>query len=242
MEGIDLKGKVAVVTGGTRGIGRAIARTLLAEGMHVAVCGRDGAAAERAADELSRDASGRAIGGACDVADEQAAAAFVERAAAELGRIDVLVNNAGVGGFASIAEMTPADFRRIIETNLVGVFNMCHAAVPHLRRAGGGYIVNISSLAGKNPFAGGAAYNASKFGLNGFSEAIMQDLRYDDIRVSYVMPGSVATEFGGNDPEAGEDWKLHADDVAQVVVDLLHFAPRALPSRVEIRPSRPKKG
>ena len=241
MAEIDLKGKVAVVTGGTRGIGRAIAQALVAEGMDVAVCGRDGAAAERAATELSDEGPGRAIGGACDVADETAAAAFVERAASELGRLDVLVNNAGVGGFASVTEMSPADFRRIIETNLVGVFNMCHAAVPHLKRGGGGYILNISSLAGKNPFAGGAAYNASKFGLNGFSEAMMQDLRYDDIRVSYIMPGSVATEFGGNDPEAGEDWKLHAEDVAQVVVDLLHFAPRALPSRVEIRPSRPKK-
>jgi NAD(P)-dependent dehydrogenase (short-subunit alcohol dehydrogenase family) len=241
MRDVDLTGRAAVVTGGSRGIGKAIARALVGEGMNVALCARDGAAAERAAEELTRRGPGRAIAGACDVADYYAAAAFVSRAAGDLGRLDVLVNNAGVGTFASVADMDPAEFRRVIDTNLVGVFNFCHAAIPAMRATGGGFIVNISSLAATNAFAGGAAYNASKFALTGFSEALMQDVRYDDIRVSYVMPGSVATEFAGNEPDAGADWKLAADDVAQVVVDLLRFDPRALPSRVELRPSRPKK-
>ncbi len=238
---MELSGKVAVVTGGSRGIGKSIAKMLVAEGLSVALCARDGAEAACVAEELTKQGPGRAIGSACDVAFYEGVAAFISRAKDEFGRIDVLVNNAGVGTFAPVPEMDPADFRRIIDTNLVGVFNFCHAAIPAMREAGGGFIVNISSLAGKNPFAGGAAYNASKFALNGFSEALMQDVRHDNIRVSYVMPGSVATEFGGNEPSAGADWKLHADDVAEVVLDLLKFDPRALPSRVEIRPSRPKK-
>jgi NAD(P)-dependent dehydrogenase (short-subunit alcohol dehydrogenase family) len=236
-----LTGQAAIVTGGSRGIGKAIARALVAEGVNVAICARDGAGAASAAAELTTRGPGRAIGSACDVADYQAAAAFVARATGEFGRLDVLVNNAGVGVFASVTDMDPADFRHVIDTNLVGVFNFCHAAIPAMRATGGGFIVNISSLAGKNAFSGGAAYNASKFGLNGFSEALMQDVRYDGIRVSYVMPGSVATEFGGGPSDAGADWKLHAEDIAEVVIDLVKSDPRALSSRVEMRPSRPKK-
>jgi NAD(P)-dependent dehydrogenase (short-subunit alcohol dehydrogenase family) len=236
-----LTGQAAIVTGGTRGIGRAIAKTLVSEGMNVALCGRDAVEAARVADELTGRGPGRAIGAACDVADYRSVAVFVTRTASELGRLDVLVNNAGIGIFSSVPDTSPEDFRRVIDTNLIGVFNFCHAAIPAMRATGGGYIVNISSLAGKNAFAGGAAYNASKFGLNGFSEALMQDVRYDDIRVSYVMPGSVATEFNGNDPGSGSDWKLHAEDVAEVVLNLLMSDPRALASRVELRPSRPKK-
>ena len=237
----DLKGQTAVVTGATRGIGRAIAEALVGEGMNVAICGRNRNDAEQAAAEFAERGPGRALGIDCDVADEGAVSAFIGRAAEEFGRLDVLINNAGIGSFTPAADMEPAEFRRVIETNLIGVFNCCHAAIPLMRRSGGGYIINISSLAGKNAFAGGTAYNASKFGLNGFSEALMQDVRYDNIRVSYIMPGSVATEFGNSDPDAGADWKLRPDDIAQVVVDLLRFDPRALPSRVEIRPSRPKK-
>ena len=166
---------------------------------------------------------------------------FVERVTSAFGRLDVLVNNAGIGGFAPISSMTPADFRLVIETNLLGTFHCCHAALPHLKQSGDGYIVNISSLAGKNAFPGGTAYNASKFGLNGFSEALMQDVRYDNIRVSYVCPGSVATEFNDREAAEGADWKLSADDVAQVVVDLLHIRNQALASCVELRPSRPRK-
>jgi 3-oxoacyl-[acyl-carrier protein] reductase len=207
----------------------------------VALCGRDGDAAARAAEELTARGPGRAIGSACNVTDYSAVATFVARATGELGRLDVLVNNAGIGASAPVDEMDPAEFRRVIDTNIVGVFNFCHAAIPSIRATGGGgFIVNISSLAGKSAFAGGAAYNASKFGLNGFSEALMQDVRHDGIRVSYVMPGSVATEFGGHASDEGADWKLLPDDVAEVVMNLLKSDPRALPSRVEIRPSRPK--
>jgi 3-oxoacyl-[acyl-carrier protein] reductase len=237
----ELKGKAAIVTGGTRGIGHAIAAAFLAEGIDVAICGRDEADAVRAAEALGSDGTGRAVGFGCDVTDYDAVSSFVDRAAGELGRLDILVNNAGIGGFASIVEMAPGDFRRVIETNLVGAFHCCHAAIPHLKRAGGGYIVNISSLAGKNAFAGGTAYNASKFGLNGFSEALMQDVRYDNIRVSYVCPGSVATEFNDREAAEGSDWKLWPEDIAQVVVDLLHVDNRALASCVEVRPSRPRK-
>jgi NAD(P)-dependent dehydrogenase (short-subunit alcohol dehydrogenase family) len=152
-----------------------------------------------------------------------------------------LINNAGIGVFLSVADLTPEQWRQVIDTNLTGVFNCCHAAIPFMKRKGGGYIINISSLAGKNPFKGGAAYNASKFGLNGFSEAIMQDLRYDNIRVSYVMPGSVNTQFGGSLHEADSAWKLAPEDVAQVVIDLLRHDPRCLPSCVEMRPSKPLK-
>jgi NAD(P)-dependent dehydrogenase (short-subunit alcohol dehydrogenase family) len=236
-----LTGQAAIVTGATRGIGRAIAKALVGEGVDVALCGRDATEAERTAVELSARGPGRAIGAACDVTDMKSVARFVARSASDLGRLDILVNNAGIGIFASVPDMDPDDFRRVIETNILGVFHMCHAAIPAIRATGGGFIVNISSLAGTNAFATGAAYNASKFGLNGFSEALMHDVRHDGIRVAYVMPGSVATEFAGNDPEGGSDWKLHPEDVADVVLGLLTSDPRALPSRVELRPSRPKK-
>ena len=165
----------------------------------------------------------------------------VEATVARFGGLDFLVNNAGVGVFSEVAEMTPEQWSRVIDTNLTGVFNACHAALPHLRRRGGGFIVNISSLAGKNAFAGGAAYCASKSGLNAFSEALMQEVRYDNIRVSYVMPGSVATGFAGNEETRGADWKSSPDDVAEVVLDLLRHPARSLASRVELRPSKPRK-
>lgn len=237
----SLKGKVAIVTGASRGIGLAIARGLTLEGVNVSMCGRTAPLVERRASELSTIGTARAIGSACDVANTEEAFQLVERTVDAFGRLDVLVNNAGIGIFAPVPDIDPADFRRVIETNIIGVFNMCHAAIPAMKRAGGGYIINISSLAGANAFAGGAAYNASKFGLNGFSEALMQDVRYDGIRVSYVMPGSVSTEFGGRDPGNGSDWKLSPEDVAQAVVDLLRFEPRALASRIELRPSQPPR-
>src|SRR5262249_33885186 len=151
-----------------------------------------------------------------------------------------VINNAGVGIFNDVASMTPEQWAEVIDTNLTGVFYACHAAIPHLRRRGAGFIINISSLAGKNPFASAAAYCASKAGLNAFSESLMQELRYEGIRVSYVMPGSVATGFSGN-PSGGADWKISPDEVADVVIGLLRHHPRSLPSRVELRPSRPRK-
>ncbi|MBK6314609.1 MAG: SDR family oxidoreductase [Blastocatellia bacterium] len=236
-----LAGKVAIVTGASRGIGLAISRALVLEGVSVAMCGRTAPLIERVAEDLTALGPGRALGFACDVASAEDSAAFVARTMEAFGRLDVLVNNAGIGIFAPVPDMDPADFRRVIETNVIGVFNMCHAGVPAMRRSGGGSIINISSLAGTNAFAGGAAYNASKFGLNGFSEALMHDVRYDGIRVSYVMPGSVSTEFAGNAPGAGADWKLAPEDVAEAVLDLLRFEPRALASRIELRPSQPRK-
>ena len=158
----------------------------------------------------------------------------------ELGAPDILVNNAGVGKFASVAALTIEDWMRVLETNLSGVFYCCHEALPRFEQSGGGYIINISSLAGRNAFAGGAAYNASKFGLNGFSEAMMLDHRNDNVRVSYIMPGSVATEFGSG---AGSQaaWKIAPQDIADIVIMLLRMPDRTLISRVEVRPSRPPK-
>ncbi len=172
-------------------------------------------------------------------ADEVARA--IDATVARFGGLDILINNAGIGVFASVAAMTAAQWTEVIETNLTGVFHACLAALPHLQRRGGGFIINISSLAGKNPFANGAAYCASKAGLNAFSEALMQEVRYDNIRVSYVMPGSVSTEFVGGDASKGADWKIAPEEVAEVVVNLLRHNPRSLPSRVELRPSKPKK-
>jgi 3-oxoacyl-[acyl-carrier protein] reductase len=155
--------------------------------------------------------------------------------------VDILVNNAGIGTFANVEEMSDDDWNRVLETNLTGVFYCCNAAIPEMRTRGGGWIINISSLAGKNAFVGGAAYCASKAGLNAFSEALMQEVRHDRIRVSYVMPGSVATEFSRGGSASGKDWKLASEDVARVVMDLLAHPDRSLPSRVELRPSMPPK-
>jgi 3-oxoacyl-[acyl-carrier protein] reductase len=165
---------------------------------------------------------------------------LVDQTIARFGRLDVLVNNAGIGAFVPVAEMQPEAWDDVIGTNLDGVFYCCHAAIPALREAGESWVINIGSLAGKNAFPGGAAYNASKFGLIGFSEALMQEVRHDGIRVSYIMPGSVATEF--THPRAGTDeWKIQPQDVAQIVLDLLDTPARTLPSRVEVRPSRPPR-
>jgi NAD(P)-dependent dehydrogenase (short-subunit alcohol dehydrogenase family) len=161
-------------------------------------------------------------------------------AAQRFGGLDILINNAGVGMFRSVADMSVDEWHTVIDTNLTGVFYCCHAAIPHMRKRGGGWIINISSLAGKNAFVDGAAYCASKAGLNQFSEALMQEVRYDGIRVSYVMPGSVSTAFGGRGGAKG-DWALTADDVAQVVSDLVAHPSRSLPSRVEIRPAQPPR-
>ena len=232
-----LRGQVALVTGGSRGIGYAIAQALIAGGASVVITGRDAARLESAAAQLGPQAHGERA----DVRDPAQAARAVERTAERFGGLDVLVNNAGVGVFSHVSDMTIATWQEVIDTNLSGVFYCCHAALPHLRRRGGGWIINISSLAGKNPFIGGAAYCASKSALNAFSEALMQEVRYDKIRVSYIMPGSVATGFAGRGAAGEEDWKIAPQDVAELVVDLLVYPARSLPSRIELRPSRPKK-
>ena len=165
----------------------------------------------------------------------------IEATVARFGGLDVLINNAGVGIFTEVGSMTPDQWSEVIDTNLTGVFNACQSALPHLRRRGGGYIINISSLAGKNPFKGAGAYCASKAALNAFSEVLMQEVRYDNIRVSYVMPGSVATGFSSGDETKGADWKSSPDDVADAVIHLLRSSPQSIQSRVEIRPSQPRK-
>jgi len=234
-----LNGKTAIVTGGTKGIGRAIAEALLGEGVAVCISARHEDEIERAVGELGDVGEAKVTGAVCDVRDYEEVKALFEHTVAELGGVDILVNNAGIGVFASVEDLSPEDFRAVLETNLFGVYYCCHEAIPQMKRRGGGYIINISSLAGVNAHPQMAAYNASKFGLNGFSEALMQEVRQDNIKVSYVMPGSVNTHFGGGKPSAEKSWELQPSDIAQVVLDLLHHPERSLPSRVEIRPSKP---
>jgi 3-oxoacyl-[acyl-carrier protein] reductase len=238
----SLNGKSAIVTGGSRGIGLAIARALANEGADVVITGTDQKRLDAAHAGLTagRGDALRVVAVRADVRQSAEATRLVDIAVERFGGVDVLVNNAGVGTFTDVATMSIDQWRRVIETNLDGVFYCCHAAIPQLKKRGGGWIVNISSLAGKNAFPGGAAYCASKAGLNAFSEALMQEVRHDGIRVSYVMPGSVRTEFSSGDGP-GTDWKLAPEDVAEVVVDLIRHPARSLPSRVEIRPSRPPK-
>jgi NAD(P)-dependent dehydrogenase (short-subunit alcohol dehydrogenase family) len=234
---------VGVVTGGTRGIGFAIAEALLQRGDAVAVTGTSERGVDLAAERLAQAVGSdeRVMAAVCDVRDAGRVEATFRDVAARFGGIDTLVNNAGVGVGRPIAEMPYDEWNRIIGINVTGVFHCCKAVIPHLRRRNGGWIISISSLASKNPFVGGAAYAASKAALNAFSEALMQEVRHENIRVSYVLPGSVATEFSGRGAASGADWRLHPADVAQVVLGLLAHPARSLPSRVEIRPSKPPK-
>ncbi len=234
-----LEHRNAVVTGATRGIGLAIARALANAGASVAICARNQTDVDKVARELSEETRSRVVGTAADVSDSGQVSGFFRFVDDALGGLDILVNNAGVGTFRSTADLSIEDWRRVIDTNLSGVFYCCHEALPRMKKRTGGYIVNISSLAGKNAFAGAAAYNASKFGLNGFSEAMMLDHRYDDIRVSYIMPGSVDTEFASGATGAG--WKIAPEDIAEIVMMLLQMPERTLVSRIEVRPSKPKK-
>ena len=231
-----LTDKYALVTGGTRGIGRAIAEQLLDEGASVAICGRDPRSTAKAIGELR--SRGNAIGIAADVADPASVAQLFHFVAENFAGLDILVNNAGVGIFRPTSDLTVEDWKTVMDTNLSGVFYCSREALPLMKPRGSGYVINVSSLAGKNPFAGGAAYNASKFGLNGFSEAMMLDHRYDNIRVSYIMPGSVSTDFGAG---GGADWKIAPEDIASIVMALLRMPERTLVSRVEVRPTKPKK-
>ena len=233
---MDLTNRTAIVTGGTRGIGRAIATSLVAAGVKVAITARSERDLSDAVSKL-----GNAAGYVCDVRDYEQVKSTIAQITADLGGIDILVNNAGIGIFETVESMSVEDFRAVLETNVFGVFYCCHEVIPLMKRRGGGYIINISSLAGANPHARMAAYNASKFGLNGFSEALMQEVRHDNIKVSYIMPGSVNTEFGGDSPSDENSWQLQPADIAQAVMDLLEYPDRGLVSRLEIRPSRPPK-
>jgi 3-oxoacyl-[acyl-carrier protein] reductase len=235
-----LSGKIAVVTGGTRGIGRAIAERLLREGCRVAVCGRKQESVDRAVAEMGP--LGRVAGFAADVTRVDAVRKFFTAVDREFGALNILVNNAGEGVFRKVAEMTDQDWLRNIELNLNGAFYCSREALA--RFAGdGGFIVNISSLAGKNAFSGGAGYNASKFGLNGFTEAMMLDHRNDNVRVASIMPGSVNTEFSGGPSKRTGDlsWMIAPEDVAEVVALVLRMPARTMVSSVEMRPSKPAK-
>jgi 3-oxoacyl-[acyl-carrier protein] reductase len=234
-----LDGQNAIVTGGTRGIGFAIATALVEAGAGVAISGRTQENVENSVRKLTGMSKSKVVGKVADVRNSTEVGKFFEFVDMELEGIDILVNNAGVGVFKSTAEMSCAEWQTTLDTNLSGVFYCCHEALPRFKNRGGGYIINIGSLAGKNAFAGGAAYNASKFGLKGFSEAMMLDHRHDNVRVSYVMPGSVDTEFGGSARRS--DWKIAPEDIAEIVLMLLKTPVRTLVSRVEVRPSKPLK-
>lgn len=237
----NIAGKSAVVTGATRGIGLAIARALLAGGGRVFVCARDSANVEQTVASLRSEHGDRVHGGACDVRSYDNVRALFSQVRQAFGTLDILINNAGVGSHSYVEQMPVEEWNATIETNLSGVFYCCREALP-LMKGSGGYIINIGSLAGKHAHPGSAAYCASKFALVGYSEALMQEVRYDHIRVSHVMPGSVNTGFGrGGGQDPAKTWKLTPEDVASVVINLLEMDPRALPSQVELRPSEPKK-
>lgn len=237
----SLSGKIAVVTGGTRGIGRAISERLLREGASVALCGRTQESVDRAVTELK--SAGKVLGHPADVSRPDSVRQFFEAVDQAFGALDILVNNAGEGVFRKTGEMTAEEWHRNIDLNLNGPFYCSHEALARFRNRGGGFIVNISSLAGKNAFSGGAGYNASKFGLNGFTEALMLDHRHDNVRVSSIMPGSVDTGFSGGPSDRTGDtgWMIAPEDVAEAVVMVLRMPARTMVSRVEMRPSRPKK-
>jgi len=237
----SLSGKIAIVTGGTRGIGYAIVKRLLTEGAAVAFCGRTQESVDRAAGELS--SAGTFFAHPCDVTQPAEVARFFEAVDRAFAGLDILVNNAGAGVFRKVGEMTPEDWHRNIDLNLNGPFYCSREALVRFRARGGGFIVNISSLAGKNAFSGGAGYNASKFGLNGFTEAMMLDHRNDNVRVSSIMPGSVDTGFSGGPSNRSGDtsWMIAPEDVAEAVVIVLRMPARTMVSRVEMRPSRPGK-
>jgi 3-oxoacyl-[acyl-carrier protein] reductase len=237
----QVRGKTAVVTGGSKGIGYAIAEALVRAGANVVISARHAEEVEKAARTLNEAGEGRALGVVCDVRKHEDVRRMIARTVEELGGVDVLVNNAGVGAFAPLDELPPEKWHQVIETNLNGVYYCCHEAIPHMKQGGGGWIINIASLAGKNAVPGGTAYNASKFGLVGFSEALMLDVRQHDIRVNYIMPGSVSTYFNEHTPSEADAWKIQPEDIAQLVMDLLAMHPRTLPSRIEVRPSRPPK-
>jgi 3-oxoacyl-[acyl-carrier protein] reductase len=233
----NLSSKVAVITGGSRGIGLAVAKRLHQQGAAVAISGTTQSHLDAAVRELGGD---KVLALRSDVRSYDEISGMLATVAATFGGVDILVNNAGVGLFKPVADTTLEEWHRVIDTNVSGVFNGCHAVLPLMRARGGGWIINISSLASKNAFVNGAAYCASKAALNAFSEALMQEVRYDGIRVAYVLPGSVNTGFGGLS-NTKSDWALQPDDVADVVADLFAHPSRSLPSRVEIRPAQPPR-
>jgi NAD(P)-dependent dehydrogenase (short-subunit alcohol dehydrogenase family) len=235
----DLQNKVAYITGGSKGIGFGIAKALLQKGMKVAITSRTLAAAEQAAAQLSNDAP-RVLALESAVSSLEAETKAIQATITHFGQLDVLVANAGVGHFASIENITPEQWKETIDTNLTGVFNSVKGSIDALKQSQG-YIITIASLAGTNFFENASAYNASKFGLVGFTQAIMLDLRKYGIKVTTIMPGSVATHFNNHTPNEADNWKIQPEDIGQMVTDLLQMNPRTLPSKIEVRPSMPGK-
>ena len=235
----DLTNKTAYITGGSKGIGFGIARALLDRGMHVAISSRSMNAAMDAAESLSKDPA-KVLAIESEVSSMAAEMDAVKKVISHFGGLDALVANAGVGHFAPIDQLSEQDWKETIDTNLTGVFNSVKASIDALKKSKG-YIITIASLAGTNFFETASAYNASKFGLVGFSQAIMLDLRKYGIKVTTIMPGSVATHFGNHVPNEADDWKIQPEDIGQMVVDLLQMNPRCLPSKVEVRPAVPGK-
>ena len=235
-----LENKTILITGGSKGIGYGIAQVLMREKMKVAITSRSQMAAEEAAEKLNRSGVGEAMGLAADVRDLNSQQKAVEAVIKKWGSLDVLVANAGIGHFGSIETLTPEQWQETIDTNLTGVFYSVKASLEHLKKSKG-YVITIASLAGTNFFAGGSAYNASKFGLVGFTQAMMLDVRQAGIRVTTIMPGSVATYFNDHKPGEEDAWKIQPEDIGQMVADLLHMHPRTLPSKIEVRPSMPQK-
>jgi 3-oxoacyl-[acyl-carrier protein] reductase len=236
---MSLPQKSALITGGTKGIGFGIAEALIKEGVNVAITGRDESVGKKAVADLAKGGKGKALFIAADVRDYKSQQDAVAKVVSEWGGLDVLVANAGVGHFASIEDLTIDQWKETIDINLTGVFLSVKSSLEALKKSKG-YLITISSLAGTNFFERGSAYNASKFGLTGFTQAAMLDLRKFGIKVTTIMPGSVATEFNNHKPGEGDSWKIQIEDLGQMVVDLLKMHPRTLPSKIEVRPSMPK--
>ena len=235
----NLNNKVALITGGSKGIGYGIAYALMQQGVNVAVTSRSVASAEKAAEQLNAEvSSAKAIGLEADVRQLKSQQDAVKTTVDTFGQLDIVIANAGLGHFGSIEDLTSQQWNEVIDTNLTGVFNSIKASVDALK-ASKGYYITISSLAGTNFFAGGSAYNASKFGVTGFTQAVMLDLRKYGIKVSTIMPGSVSTYFNGNEPSDEGAWKIQIEDIGELVVDLLKMHPRTLPSKIEVRPTTP---
>lgn len=237
----DIKNRTALVTGGTKGIGYGIAEAMLMEGMNVAITGRKSESVTETVSKLESKYKGQIIGIVSDVRDQESLENAVSQIIKKWNRLDILIANAGVGIFAPITEMTYSQWKETIDINLTGVFNSVKACLDSLKKSEEAYIITIASLAGANFFASGAAYNASKFGLVGMTQAMMLDLRHEGINVSTIMPGSVASYFNNHTPDDKDGWKIQIEDLGQMIVDLLKIDSRTLPSKIEVRPSRPIK-
>jgi hypothetical protein len=233
-----MTGKVAFITGGSKGIGYGIAEALAKEGVNTILTSRSQENADKAAKQISEQFHVKSIGVQADVRHYEDLEKAVEKALHAFGQIDYVIANAGLGRFGSVIDLSLEHWHDVIETNLNGVFYTIKASVQELIKTKG-YFITISSLAGTNFFAGGAAYNASKFGVTGFTQAVMLDLRQKGVNVSTIMPGSVSTYFNGNTPSDKDAWKIQIEDIGEIVVDLFKLNPRTLPSKIEVRPSMP---